>query len=493
MAGLQLARSRKALLWILGLVTAASFGLCVWTTVSKPVFAFYQIPARAWEFGIGGLAAVCIRSCPQGLVKPLAWTGFAGLVASVIWLEGGVGFPGWRALIPALATTAILVAGSGLDWILNSAPLQFLGKLSYSWYLWHWPLLVLAAAVYPNIDGLAKLLVGAAALFAAYASYRLVENPLRFHPRLVESSVRSLGLGLALAVISIAVCFAVIRFAAKLEASGEMQRVAMVAQAHYGSPLRKCIVTGESSEVLTCEFGDPKSAASIVLFGDSHAYHWIPAMKEIAESRGWRLTTLLKSGCAAADFSQPLRGPKFHRECGLWREAAIRRILEMRPSAVITGNSAGHLWTVKAEQSSAYIRHWIDEWREANRRTLRRFTQAGLTVAQIRDNPRFHFDVPICVARTLRNQWMDKDTCSMPREIALDEEIHRAELEAARGLPGVQFVDLSDQFCDAKMCPTVRDGEVLYSDVAHISPAFTLRLKEPLEAALRRALTIASR
>ena len=158
--GLQLWRSKRALLAVLSALTIMSLAASVWFTARGGTFAFYELPARAWEFGIGGLAVLL----PRGILKlssrwwaGFGWLGIFAIVGSAYFIRGTADFPGWIALFPVLGTTLALVAGAeqphrGASILLDTAPLQMLGLLSYSWYLWHWPFLVFSKAILPGIS-----------------------------------------------------------------------------------------------------------------------------------------------------------------------------------------------------------------------------------------------------------------------------------------------------------------------------------------------------
>ena len=483
MAGLQYARSRKILLALLGAVTVASFGLCVWITANNGVFAFYQIPARAWEFGLGGLAALLFRSIPQRTATAMAWAGLAVIAACTVFLRGGAGFPGWIALIPTVATACILVSGTGLARILKLAPLQFLGKLSYSWYLWHWPFLVFAAAAYPEIGIAGRVSAASLALGLAYLAYHFVENPLRFHPSMTSSAARSFGLAALLMAVCALASVTSSRFAASLAAALSMVKVREVRDAYWRLPRAKCIATGGTAEIKSCEFGDAASPTRIVLFGDSHAFQWIHALKEISEARGWRLTTFAKSGCPAADVRPREHDAGFAEACAQWRRESIRRILAARPAIVLVASSAGYLKRTKGAANHNHAEAIpLDEWSEGTRRTLQQFTGFGLRVVQLRDNPRPPFHVPSCVARSVRQPWLTD--CSMLRSDVLDAVTFEAEQSASLGLRDLQFVDLTEQYCQGPRCGAVLNGDIVYSDDNHLSPKFIQRMKPLLEESL---------
>jgi peptidoglycan/LPS O-acetylase OafA/YrhL len=481
--GMQVLRSRKALWALLFGVTAVSLGVSVWATANGGTFAFYQLPARAWEFGIGGLAVLPV----PGRIKMraggwlvLGWLGVGLILGSAYFILPGSGFPGWVAMVPAMGTIAALFAGSelperGVGTVLNSGPLQLLGKLSYSWYLWHWPFLVLAKALYPNISVAGRIGVGAASLILAAITHHVVENPIRFHPYLVEKPIRSICCGAVITVMSFTAATLSMRFAGQISNEPAMKRITASIDDIARMPRQQCVSLGDSAEVKTCVFGDRSADTSIVLFGDSHAIQWFNPLQRMAESHGWKLTTLVKSGCPAADIRNAGSSPRFAAACNEWRAESIRRIVSMRPSAVFVGNATVYL---KADNKS---RVSLDDWRDGARRTLETLSKAGLRVAAMRDNPRFPFDVPTCLARSVRHSYYPGGSCEMSMSAVFDPAIVRAEDVAAQGLPNVHFIDLTDQFCQGDICSAALNGEVMYRDDNHLTGSFADRLMPVLE------------
>ena len=168
--GLRLRKSNRPPLGLLGAVVGLSLLVCMLSTAQRPTFAFYELPARAWEFGLGGLLACAGTSRLRGLTAAvLGWVGLAVIASVAYLLRDGAGFPGWLAMIPALGTVAVLAAGAGraprgVGLLLDSRVMQYLGARSYSWYLWHWPFMVLAADLLPAISVAGKVGVAAASL-----------------------------------------------------------------------------------------------------------------------------------------------------------------------------------------------------------------------------------------------------------------------------------------------------------------------------------------
>jgi peptidoglycan/LPS O-acetylase OafA/YrhL len=487
--GLQLMRSRLALVIILSGLTVVSLALCVWFTARGGTFAFYQLPARAWEFGIGGLAVLPtsgkLRVPPLGWVA-LGWVGVLTIIGSAFTISSGAGFPGLIALAPVLGTMIALVAGvelpgRGVGILLNSAPLQFLGKLSYSWYLWHWPFLVLSKALLPNISMVVKAGVAVVSLLVAAITHHFVENPIRFHPYLIARPSRAIYLAISITVFSLAAATLCMEYAGHLANTSEMKRITAAVDDIAAMPRQECVTLGESPEVKTCEFGVAAGATSVVLFGDSHAIQWFNPLRGIAEAKGWKLTTVVKSGCPATDTKPPGSTAGFRANCDKWRADAIRKIVSLRPTAVLIGNASEYL----DRQDKPGIS--IEEWRAATARTLHALVAGGTRVALLRDTPRPWFDIPTCLARSLRHSWYPGGSCAMEESTVVDPAIFDAEKAAARDLQNVYFIDMTDQLCYNEVCSAVQNGEIIYRDESHLTGSFADRLRPVLE---QRLLTI---
>jgi peptidoglycan/LPS O-acetylase OafA/YrhL len=478
--GLVVFRSRKALWSLLFGLTIVSMGVCVWFTANRGVFAFYQLPARAWEFGIGGLAFLPL---PGGIkIQPvgwlvLGWIGVGTILGSAYFISGGTGFPGWIALVPALGTISALLAGAelpyrGVGGLLNSAPLQTFGTLSYSWYLWHWPFLVLTKALYPNGSITARIFAVAASLLLAAITHRVVENPIRFHPYLVARPIRSICCGAAITIVSLTAAVISMRYASRISNTPEMKAVTASIDDIARIP-RPCVALEESPDVKTCVFGGPSSAANIVLFGDSHAFQWFNPLQRMAESLRWKLTTVVKARCPATDIRIPGVSAKITAACDEWRASAVQRIVAMHPSAVFIGSSTAYVKRVS-----------LDDWRDGTKRTLETFSKATLRVADMRDSPHFAFDVPTCIARSIEHAWYPGHSCEMSKALAVDPAIFEAEETAAQGLRGVHFIDLTDQLCPQDVCRAIWKGEIMYRDSNHLTGGFADHLMPVLEQRL---------
>ena len=485
MLSLQRLRSVKALLLLLFGLTIASMGASLWFTVHDITFAFYQLPTRAWEFGVGGIAALAPRGVPKvhsGYWLVLGWLGLVVILCSVHFISTGWGFPGWIALFPVIGTTSALVSGAalparGVGVVFNSPPLQMLGTLSYSWYLWHWPFLVFSKALFPSITIVGMIAAGTASLVFAAVTHHAVENPIRYHSYLAERPFRSLYLFVGLTLLSLSASALSTRFASRMSESPEMKVFAMMDE-NPRLPFEECVAPAETLEVKVCVFGAEAAETNLVLFGDSHAMTWFNPLQRIAESNHWKLTTMVKAGCATANIKTRIGSPS----CASWRAEAIRRIIALRPSAVFIANGSWYL--PRADRPTAYRPVPLDDWRDGTRLTLKSLADVGLQVVVMRDNPAFAFDIPTCLARSIRLSWRPSGSCEMSRSAVLNPSIFEAERSAAQDLQTVHLIDMTDQYCGRDICWVVRDGLIMYFDDNHLSSRFTDSLASVLAGRL---------
>jgi len=485
--------SRAALAALLLAASAVSLAGCIYLTAHASPFAFYGLHTRAWEFGLGGLASLIPRGArvlAGGAWLAIGWSGLLLILGSVFLVTDELGFPGWVALVPVIGTCAALLAGNelphrGVGVLLGSRPFQLLGGLSYSWYLWHWPFLVLGMVLLPDLQVPGKILIALAALLVAALTHRFLENPLRFHPYLVARPIATLWLGAALSGLCFVAAFGCVRLAYALGSTPQMGQIGAAADDISDMNLDRCISTSEQVE--TCEFGVRAAATRVVLFGDSDAIQWFNALERIAAVRGWQLTTVVKFGCPAADL-RPRDGFAARDGCPEWRAAALQRIKSIAPGLVIMASATAYI----RESRPADAASFSDEaWQAATRRTLETLAAAGIRVVAIRATPLPPFDVPTCLARALRHQSSFPARCAFAASPALSPGVFQAEQAGAHGIPGVGFIDMTPSLCDDHTCPVMREGVVVYRDDQHLTGSFSASLAEALEGRLRAALVSA--
>lgn len=213
---------RRRLAVGLGVVTVLSFAASVVVSSQAELLGYLSSPTRAWQFGVGGLLALAVPLLDRAAgdrraALALQVAGPVGLLAVISCLPwvGSVVYPGAAALVPTLGTAAVIAAGcsgragSGIGWLLSLPPVRFLGRLSYTWYLWHVPAVFFAAEL-AGVDGWPSVLaVELAAAVPAVLTMWLVEGPVR-RTRLVAGTPGGLVLGGATTAVALAVCGAVL-------------------------------------------------------------------------------------------------------------------------------------------------------------------------------------------------------------------------------------------------------------------------------------------
>jgi peptidoglycan/LPS O-acetylase OafA/YrhL len=494
MLGLQVWRSRKALIRCLFGLVILSLAASVWLTGYRGILAFYGLPTRAWEFGLGGLA-VFVRPAtlklPGGFVA-LGWMGLVAILASIHAVSDPAVFPGWIALFPVLGTAAVLVGAAqrphcGAARVLESRPLLLFGRLSYSWYLWHWPVLVFFNRFFPAAVFAGRVAACALALGAAAAVHYLIENPIRFNPILIRRPALTLYLGAALTICSLSAALLSIRYSEYLANTPRIKSISSEVGDIADMSREQCLTPEDSPVVKSCVFGQPVSATNIVLFGDSHARQWFNPLRKIAASHGWKLTTMLRASCPATDIRPPGLSTTLANYCVMWRTEAMRRIVALDPALVFIGNATYYLG--RRDRPAGRVVS-IREWREGTRRTLGTLSSAGLPVVSIRDNPLAPFDVPMCLERAARHPWYSGRSCEFQKSEALNPAVFEAEKAGASGLTRVHFLDLTDHFCRGDICPAVQGTTVVYRDDNHLTGKYADTLTPALDAELEPIVAV---
>jgi peptidoglycan/LPS O-acetylase OafA/YrhL len=476
----------------LGSVTLLSFALGLWLTRHNQPWAFYLSPARAWEFGAGGLAAlpwVTRWSQRSKWMPAVGWIATAGLLVSYAVISEAGAFPGFLALLPAAATACLLVSGADLRErgpaaILSTAPFQWFGRRSYSIYLWHWPIVVLALSLYPSMHAGGRLLCCALTLVCAAASYTWVEDPIRRNPWLALPAIRSVGLGACLTVSGVVVALGIGVLAKHFAASPGQRAIISVARRAPISTKKGCMVSMTGTKVIPCVFGVASSPLTVVLFGDSHAAEWSTPLVSIAEAEGWRLVTYLKASCAAADI--PVYSMLLHRymnECADWRTRAMDEITRLRPNVVIVSEYSHHYMNVSRQSGRTLS---MSDWASGLKKSVTTLRGAGSLVVLLRDSPSPAVDMRNCLENA---EWRGvRQNCDIPQAVAIDPVQTATERQLASTIPGVHFIDLTSRFCDGATCPAWRNGVLVYRDDSHITVNFAASLNEPLRGELLAVL-----
>jgi len=489
----QRARARKRLFVAIVAAGVVSFLVSLWLTrVSQP-WAFFGMPTRIWEFALGGSLALVLNGRTNGRTSAstvLQGVGLAMIAVATVSYERVTPYPGIAAVLPALGTSLLVLGGdrapqSTISRALSIEPLRWLGRMSYAWYLWHWPLVGVAAVLDPQIGVGGRLAWSAAALVLAWLTHRFIEQPVRDGAVLSRVPAHWLLPGTVAASVAVAFLAHGAMVAAERRVATLPQRQFAMARADRKN--HNCWATTLEDVKGLCAFGDTKSTTTVTLLGDSHAEHWLGALDRYGKARGVKIVAMVKGGCPVADMPELMqpRLKRYYHECTRYREAMIDRIIAMRPAAAIL-SSWDHYMPADGKGSDWQVTPEI--WGRGLRRTYERLSKAGVPVVAIRGTPRTWFDVPACLSRKAARLPRAQE-CVYDRERSLSRVAIDAQTKAARGL-GVAFVDMNDQICASANCPVVQNGIIVFTDDNHLTASFSqsvgLVLGARLEAALAR-------
>jgi hypothetical protein len=506
--------ARGPLLAVLGVVAVTSFAYAVHGSAVAPEQAYFSPAARAWELAAGGLLAVVLlgRRLGRTAAATAGWAGIGAILVATLLFDSGTAVPGAPALLPVLGAAALLAAGSSAaralpTRALTTRPARFVGRVSYAWYVWHWPVLVFAGAGGPLSAG-EGVAVTLGSLVPAWLTHRWIEEPLRRskahlrRPRVIligaiagPAIAVASGVALSASLSSPAALWASeAEGAAQLQRTGRIQESASAlrprpvdAGTDRGRPYRDgCLVDERATSSPRCVYGARRPLATVVLFGDSHAMQLFPALEHVALRRRWRLVNLTKAGCppSAVSVVSPLSRRRYP-ECDTWREHALRRIeREERPALVLAAGSAHHevLDGGKRLGGEAAARALADGWRPV----LRRLSATADHVVVTSDPPRAPLDVPACVSEHLK----ELRRCAFARGKAAA----RAQVvsDVVRAVDGVRVLEVADQLCTAELCPSVIGDVLVYRNSGHLTASFAATLGPWLGRGLPR-LTAAPR
>lgn len=496
-------RSRRACALGMGVVTLGSFALNVWLTGFAQPWAFFGSPARMWEFSIGGMAAVLpVAAASRRLFYECACAaGLAMIIVAAVGFDQTTTFPSVAALLPVIGSTLLVAFGGNSALIASSIqtrPMVWLGDVSYVWYLWHWPARVFAEALVPDLGVRGRVVCGAVSLLIAAASRKLLEDRARFSPWLTARPLTTLALAVLVTMVTVGSSTMWRSSALAASASEPHKRFT---QARDDNPIvyaDGCHLDYTQVSSPECAFGDTDSDVTIVLFGDSHAAQWFPALETFAKADHLRLVSLTKSGCPSVDVGiRDLSLGRRYKECEEWRHNSMVRIKEIEPALVVLANSSHYFRPSPLARSEAVpttvnkgarelpIASTSADWLAGLERTLHSLEDMHVHTIILRDSPRPGFDGPTCLARLAWRPWLYRD-CQFRRDRAIRQDVADAEDIAARTSQRVSIVDISSAICKSEECDIEKGDLVIYRDYHHLTASFSASLAPSLAELLRR-------
>ncbi|HEY4129207.1 MAG TPA: SGNH hydrolase domain-containing protein, partial [Gemmatimonadaceae bacterium] len=235
-----------------------------------------------------------------------------------------------------------------------------------------------------------------------------------------------------------------------------------------------------------CEFGVTTSDTTVVLFGDSHSAQWFPALEVIAKERGWRLVSLTKSACPSVDVTVTNSELKrVYTECDTWRAAVIKRINELKPTAVIMASypnyeiaSGGNRVELPADSAA------VTAWQAGLTKSAQSIAGSGARVIVLQDTPHAGFNVPDCLVK-----YIDRpERCSFDTAKAINSAVVVAEQNALIPVANARYLSMNDAICGSPRCPSMKDGMIRYEDDSHVAVKYIESLAPELSRRLTGAL-----
>jgi peptidoglycan/LPS O-acetylase OafA/YrhL len=471
---------------VLSVLALASLLLCVWASYYRPGVNYFALPTRAWELLLGGVLALKEVAPGSRVWRETAAVSALVVLGATVWLYNPyrIAYPGVYTLLPCAATLTLLAAGTGTGSVVNRLlawrPLVFVGLISYSLYLWHLPLLTFAA--YCSLTPLSTLeragVIGATFALAAL-SWRLIEQPVR--QRVLFRSRRGLLLGASTASVLVLSVGCLLwrsdgfpqRFPAPERAFLIAPDFASVAGCLRLSPAQ--IRAGH-----LCRAGPAGAGPSAVLWGDSHALALLPAVEELSARHHMALYFAVQYTC------WPLLGgldragnAESQARCAAFNDAVADFVRELKPRLVILGGR----WDDRYFEAAPDLRVADPEraFTAVMRHTAQGLRGAG-AICVVFDVPHLKYAVPHALLIAHRRGMNDGFLAITHEEALAPLQQMEAQVRELAQTGVLRFADPKSLLCPGSTCLYKLDGQPLYSDEDHLSPAGAAYSAPALEA-----------
>lgn len=472
---------------VMPIVFVVSLAACVLWSYRIPHIAFYMMPSRAWQFALGALVFMYFgapRAHHNVQIQPnrhqtiARWVGWLGLIlilASALILNGHVIYPGAWALLPSFGAAIVIAFGTvssrfSVNNLLSLKPMQAIGRVSYAWYLWHWPILLLGATVLNTHNGWNRLALVALSLLLATISYHFVEKPFRQAKRLVTRPRLTVVAGLGIMGLAVFLAIGWHHDIGEQLRSPDQTRYL---SAQWNAPViysMGCDDWYHSARLKICIFGTANASHTAVAMGDSIALQWFPAIEKIFHRPGWRLVVITKSSCPMV--ADPIFYPRIGREyteCTEWRNRALKWLASSKPDIVILGSTYTY----------GYSKH---QWITGTRTLLKKISTAAREVYLMRSTPTLPFYGPACLApRSKLYRWLKgKDHCTAPAHNPYFDHVYTWLETAAKPFHNVKTIDMTRSVCPHNLCRAQLNGMIVFRDNQHMTATFARSLASDL-------------
>jgi peptidoglycan/LPS O-acetylase OafA/YrhL len=528
--GADVGRGRTALLVLLVIVSLASFAWAIHETVTNPTWAYFSTISRAWEMGVGAALAVgagMLARIPKSVRTPLAWLGVAGIAGSFLLVTEDSAFPAPWAALPVLATAFVIAAGTGGHaiglGILTNKALGYVGDVSFSLYLWHFPVIILLDAVTPDRD-LAYYLSALALMIAlTILSYEFWEQRFRIGPKPNKKKSTNANVGLsprstyagltALALLASVLAGAALAPDRDLEAaaradaanplptSSPMEPAEITNQSLLTDQLETALSATEWPELVpsldnvaaegmpdedgegcsradletpSCSW-DTGNAETVVVLGDSTGVTLLPTIRAALGDQ-YNVRGMTMAGCVSIDVEVKDDRPDLIADCAEFKKDAVSKINEMKPAMVFISNTSHVIGQLVSAENQAQS---ITEWRVGTENLLKSLAPSGAQLIIVTAPPR-GTALQNCATRT-----------SSPAdcEYLLPSSFEDAAvaMQAAAAGAGAALIDTRSWFCVQNACPAFAGTTPVKRDGVHTTKQYAAALVPVFTDALAEA------
>ena len=522
-------------IFLLSLVVfASSLSFANWLLPRNQPWAFFSFPTRAWELILGALLASAAQGLAR-LTKEIA--GAAGASGLFLVLYSGftqgdpLKFPGNTALTPTIGAFLIILAGSSRSLALPSKiiafrPLQLLGKISYSLYLWHWPVLVIPQVIAGNhLPIIERIALALLSILLAALTEKFVERPFRKGFVISLKPLRNIAVAGVIASLLTVLAFGAdyistsdLRGKGSTESASD-ERNLIDSLTIKQTPLNKAPVRPTTvdfpvpanlepsllnaindrpityadrchtqmnlkASMKPCIYGDTTSSTTVVLFGDSHALAWFPAFNQVAKEMHWKLLSLTMSACTPADI--PAYNPgtaSLMANCPIWRTASIERIIAAKPYLVLVAGTSGFATAINGVELKGAQRTAV--YTAGMNRTIAKLQSSGAKVLMMSDTPALAQDPLVCLSAHPKSTL----ACATPASTAISSDWIAVESQIAKK-NGVPLIEPQLWVCPTDPCPVVIGNLLTYFDTGHMTATFSQALAGRLKTAINAVISL---
>lgn len=473
--------SRTALVTTLGIIGIASFIACIVQTAQDAGLAFYLPLFRAWQFCAGGLVFLLTDKIGPNRnifkVTSISISGLLLIIGSAIFMKGSMPYPGFLAAIPTFGTAMLIAGGVGnsksiISKLLESSTTQKIGDISYSWYLWHWPVLILGGLLFPLDSAKNQLLLITISWSLAVITYRLFENPIRSNIKIEKFHGWHIIIGLSACV---AISIQSMNWQSHLHKAISSEKHNPLALARIDLPIiysMGCDDWFHSADVKVCKFGKENAEKHVVMIGDSIGLQWFPAVFEAFPINKWQISVMTKSSCPIIDtpFFYDRIGREY-TECSQWRKKALTTARQLAPDVLILG--------------SANYDFKPNQWRDGSKKVLDLVADSAAQIYIIRPTPTLPFDAINCLSAAASDDWRSA-RCSTKPDLRTNNEAWQAVSEVAQNYKNVHLLDMNNIVCPQNICSAGDRDSPIYRDNMHLTASFTASLAELMIAEITK-------